>query len=64
MIFVGHFVGHAKKNDLFVSEKAEFLVREAGVEPARPEWTLEPESCIKPFTPPFLFIKMSEFIME
>ena len=26
------------------SEELEELVREAGLEPARPEWTLEPES--------------------
>ena len=30
-----------KKTTLWV---AFFVVREAGVEPARPEWTLEPES--------------------
>ena len=30
-----------------------FLVREAGLEPARPEWTLEPESEYKPKTSVF-----------
>ena len=32
-----------KKNPA-ISTIAGFLVREAGLEPARPEWTLEPES--------------------
>ncbi len=33
-----------KKADEFRYEIRRLLVREAGVEPARPEWTLEPES--------------------
>ena len=30
-----------------------FVVREAGVEPARPEWTLEPEYVFIPFVMEF-----------
>ena len=33
-----------KKADEFRYEIRRLLVREAGVEPARPKWTLEPES--------------------
>ena len=33
-----------RKNSAHPNGRAEFLVREAGLEPARPEWTLEPES--------------------
>ena len=32
------------EKDRFLSKPVFFLVGEAGLEPARPEWTLEPES--------------------
>ena len=35
---------HCKKKTAILADDCFFLVREGGLEPPRPEWTLEPES--------------------